>query len=72
MIQADNTLETSRASNKRLSIPDFMRLSIPDPRAKRGRSTILMNFEASTSMVKEEKGWTLDEAIIAAGGFGKF
>ena len=36
------------------------------------KSTVLLNFNASSTIMVTEQGVTLDDAILAAGGFGKF
>jgi hypothetical protein len=36
------------------------------------KSTLLFQFNASSTVMEPERGVTLDDAIIAAGGFGKF
>ena len=36
------------------------------------KSTLLFNFNASNTVLNTEKGLTLDEAFMRAGGFGKF
>jgi hypothetical protein len=36
------------------------------------KSTLLFNFNASNTILNTDKGLTLDEAFVRAGGFGKF
>lgn len=36
------------------------------------KSTLLFNFNASNTVLNTDKGLTLDEAFVRAGGFGKF
>jgi hypothetical protein len=36
------------------------------------KSTLLFNFNASNTILNTDKGLSLDEAFVRAGGFGKF
>ena len=36
------------------------------------KSTLLFNFNASNTILNTDKGLTLDEAFVRAGGLGKF